>query len=180
MKQKPNVQRIRMLMRAENRNYPPMMSFLPKETWPPNTPPGIIEVWRSNQFLAQVYDEGNGVVRISICRTMINKRGGWEEDISWEDLMQVKREIGHGDSYAVEVYPMDEDIVNVANMRHLWIPPKPIVGWRRSPASSEITDAMVDDIMAGNPTDLAPTGEGIEPEYDPHCVAYTKPGAHKE
>jgi hypothetical protein len=33
---------------------------------------------------------------------------------------------------AVEVYPKDSDIVNVANMRHLWlVDDKTNIGWRK-------------------------------------------------
>ena len=44
--------------------------------------------------------------------------------------MQVKREIGFGDWYALEIFPRDGDIVNVANMRHLWMLATPLsIGW---------------------------------------------------
>jgi hypothetical protein len=46
--------------------------------------------------------------------------------------MQLKRECGRGDRDAVEVYPADRDIVNVANMRRLFFPPEPLAfKWRR-------------------------------------------------
>lgn len=33
---------------------------------------------------------------------------------------------------AVEIYPAERDIVNVANMRHLWVLPERLpFGWRR-------------------------------------------------
>lgn len=37
------------------------------------------------------------------------------------DLQRLKRECGRGDLDAVEVYPRDCDVVNVANMRHLFV-----------------------------------------------------------
>jgi hypothetical protein len=87
--------------------------------WPAEmTPPhGLREVWRSRGFLVQVYSATDGVERLSICRTSVD--GG--DPIAWEDLQRLKAECGRGDREAVEVYPRDCDVVNVANMRHLWV-----------------------------------------------------------
>jgi hypothetical protein len=129
---RPNALRIaRREMMAANAKQPSRMAFVPPEICPEHGDSKIREVWRSNRYLAQVFEEGNGVVRVSICRTMLNEVGEWEDRITWDEMMQVKREIGHGDSYAVEVYPADKEIVNVGNLRHLWILPEPIVGWTR-------------------------------------------------
>jgi hypothetical protein len=38
---------------------------------------------------------------------------------------------GFSGNWAVEVYPPEDEVVNVANMRHLWIIHKPEYGWRR-------------------------------------------------
>ena len=92
-----------------------------------------IEVWRSRYFLAQVFKEPNGW-RISINRTTIDRRTGrWHDDITWDELMLIKRQIAYGDRWAYEVYPPDKKVVNVANMRHLWIPDsEPEFGWNRT------------------------------------------------
>lgn len=88
----------------------------------PNLPDGLLEVWRSREFLAQVFAAHPGIVRVSINRTSIDTGNGrWADGISWEELQRVKREIGRGHLDAVEVFPADCDIVNVANMRHLFI-----------------------------------------------------------
>lgn len=43
-----------------------------------------------------------------------------------------QRDPGLADSWAVEVFPADADVVNVANMRHLWIlPDAPAFAWRK-------------------------------------------------
>lgn len=85
-----------------------------------------LEVWRSSRFLAVVYrDNRSGGTRISVNRTTIKLNGDWEEDITWSELMQVKREIGRGEQHAVEIYPADSCIVDVANMRHLWLLDEP-------------------------------------------------------
>ena len=56
----------------------------------------------------------------------------WADGLSWEDLMALKRQCGRGDRDALEVYPADKDVVNVANMRHLWLPAEPVAfAWRK-------------------------------------------------
>src|SRR5574337_974504 len=97
----------------------------------PTTQPRLA-VWINLEFLVQVFDEGSGMRRLSVNRTLVKPGGGWREDITWEDLQAIKRQSGMGDRYAVEVYPRDVDVVNVANMRHLWVLPAPLgIGWFR-------------------------------------------------
>lgn len=91
-------------------------------------------VWRSRHYFVMVFATPplNGVEarRLSINRVTIGSDGHWNQDIPWEDLQRCKRETGHGDWYGVEVYPRDRDIVNIANMRHLWLLAEPLgIGW---------------------------------------------------
>ena len=107
---------------------------IPPEAWPNPAPRGLVQVWASRDFLAQVYTE-DGATRISICRTRLDGDNKWKDGITWEDLQRIKCGIGLGDFAAYEVYPADDDVVNVANMRHLWIPAVPInLGWRKAHA----------------------------------------------
>ena len=41
--------------------------------------------------------------------------------MTWDDLQQVKHDVGRGDKYAIEIFPRDVDVVNVWNLRHLWV-----------------------------------------------------------
>ena len=115
-------QQQRRQLKAENKTWPVALKQIPKAEWPQSYhPPGIKEVWRSRGFLVQVYDdERSGVERMAICRTEVMS-GDWAAEISWDDLQRLKRECGRGAKDAVEIYPSDADVVNVANMRHLWI-----------------------------------------------------------
>lgn len=71
--------------------------------------------------------------RMSVNRVEIDGKGGWRQDIPWEDLQRMKRELGFGGFDALEVYPTDKDVVNVANMRHIWIMDSPVeFAWRKS------------------------------------------------
>ncbi len=42
-------------------------------------------------------------------------------DISWEELQEIKTANWGRNACAIEVYPADADIVNNANIRHLWL-----------------------------------------------------------
>ena len=98
--------------------------FPPKFTKP-------IKVFRSKTFIVQVFKEENAT-RLSICRTSIDNDGNWEADIKWEELQDIKRQVGYGIDLAVEIYPNEANIVNVANMRHLWIMDYDLnIGWKR-------------------------------------------------
>lgn len=113
------------------------MQNVPREEWPASVdgmrqPP--IAVWRSRRFLAQVHAEINGAQRLTICRTTRGSDGRWHAAITWDELQQVKAECGFPDRWAVEIFPAESDLVNVANMRHLWILPEaPAYAWQRVP-----------------------------------------------
>lgn len=124
----------RRALERENAKRPAVLARVPEHEWPANADPRLVEVWRSRRFLVQVFAESAGVTRFSICRTTVNAEAGrWEEGISWDELQQLKRECGRGHLDAVEVFPADRDVVNVANMRHLWVLDQPLpFAWRKS------------------------------------------------
>lgn len=114
----------RRAMAKENAKWPLKLKQIPRECWPSDRP-NILEVWRSRGFLVQFYTEKNGHIRMSVNRTM-HTGDNWVAGISWDELMQLKRECGRGDLDALELFPADADVVNVANIRHLFFPPEPV------------------------------------------------------
>lgn len=121
----------RRLLEKENAKQPRTLQSVPASEWP-DQPRQPKEVWRSRDYLVQVYAEAGEVERLSISSTCLQGER-WADGLSWEDLMALKRQCGRGDRDALEVYPADRDVVNVANMRHLWLPPEPVAfAWRRS------------------------------------------------
>ena len=90
------------------------------------------EMWRSNKYLVQVYYEPDGIERLSIHSTE-HDGTRWRDGITWDTLQRLKSECGRGDRDALEVYPSDAHVVNVANIRHLWVMPEPVqFAWRRT------------------------------------------------
>ena len=118
-----NAQHSEILARVTPREWPDMSITLRKPK----------EVWRSRDFLVLLYAEddlGGSLIRMSVCRTALDGKR-WADGIAWDDLQRLKSECGFGDSDAVEVYPRDKDVVDVAAMRHIWILPALIpFAWR--------------------------------------------------
>lgn len=120
----------RRALEKTNGTFPAHLVRIHPDEWPAH-PPRMAEVWRSRHFLVQVFAEAGDVQRLTICRTSHNG-ASWNDLITWDELMQCKRQCGRGDRDALEVYHADKDIVNVANMRHLWLPAEPVAfAWRK-------------------------------------------------
>lgn len=56
----------------------------------------------------------------------VRKRSG-RGDVSWDRLQQIKDDVVGGDAVAIEMYPAASDVVNEANLRHLWVVPAGLV-----------------------------------------------------
>lgn len=75
-----------------------------------------LDVWANGYFTATIYrDAVLGGVRATV-ETADGK------DLSWDQLMWVKAQIGWARDWCVEVYPDREEVVAIgANLRHLWL-----------------------------------------------------------
>ena len=127
------------------------MKEVPRSEWPFMT--GIeskpINVWLSNDYLAVLYEQRiNGMRRLTVNRTRRDrsKRPGqgtdWRDGITWDELQRIKNECLGEDTWCVEVYPAESDLVNVYNMRHLWVldgPPE-----TRFPKEAYVSDDKID------------------------------------
>lgn len=108
------------------------LTAIPAEEWPTVRPPHLAGVWASRRFLVQHFG-GEWGDRLTVCRASFKGGlpGEYKDEITWDELQRLKREAGFGDRWAVELFPEDVHIVNVANMRHLWLLPEPpTYGWR--------------------------------------------------
>jgi hypothetical protein len=115
----------RRAMAAEDLKYPVdrLVDFA-REVWPPGYTG--YRAARCRHFLVQFYSEANAIIRLSIHRVGFDsKTGRWRDGISWDELQHLKSLAGFGDFTAVELYPPADLVVNVANIRHLWVLPAP-------------------------------------------------------
>jgi hypothetical protein len=117
------IRRARRQIYQDNLQYPAHLIPVPQAQWPEwkfGSKAKPVGVWRSKDYLVMIFSE-DAHIRLSICRTMVASDGHYLEIDGWETMQQLKKECGFGESDAVEVYPKEKDIVNVAKMRHLWI-----------------------------------------------------------
>jgi hypothetical protein len=135
---------IRELKRV-NARFPAHLVAIPREQWPDMSQSPFqsgsipLGVFRSRAFALVVWQEPSGSVRLSINRTEWDERKQrFRDDISWDDLQRLKAEAGFGDMCALEVYPPDVHVVNVANMRHIFLVanPPPFM-WVRQQSEAE-------------------------------------------
>lgn len=120
----------RLAVRKHNAKQPARLTVVPRHEWPDDAAADRIAVYRSRDYLVQVFEADHDARRLSVNRTDLLPSGQWDDRLEWDELQAIKRQCGYGDRYAVEVFPRDRDIVNVANMRHLWVLPEPLPhGW---------------------------------------------------
>jgi hypothetical protein len=119
-------------LEEKNKLFGAVMKRIPQSQWPIGVTPqsNLVDVWRNREYVVQVYQEKNGIIRLSILRTSIDRDGNWLDGISWDKLQEIKSAVGFGECDAVEIYPKDKDVANVANIRHLWIVPDLPFAWR--------------------------------------------------
>jgi hypothetical protein len=117
------------------RKLPKNLTPVDEADWPKATDPRVkrFAVWRSRDYLVQAFEEDNLMTRLSMCRTTL-KGTRWDDGLTWDEIQGIKQIVGYGDSWAVEIYPATNHVINVANMRHLWLLPEgaePEFGWRK-------------------------------------------------
>lgn len=111
----------RRLLAKDNSKLGDKLVEIPRGDWPPGIAgTGRVRVWRSRDFLVQQFEDPHALARLSVCRTtLVGDR--WQDGITWDQLQAIKGACGFANRDAVEIYPDERDVVNVANMRHLWV-----------------------------------------------------------
>jgi hypothetical protein len=119
---------LRRALQKQNRTRTERLEEIPAPPFDARSKPPL-RAWASRTLLVQLFDN-DGTLRLSINRAEIDNNGMWRDGITWDELQSAKSEIGYGDHWAVEIYPPNDKVVNVANIRHLWIlPHAPEFGW---------------------------------------------------
>lgn len=123
----------RRLAKKQATKYPARLTRVPLDRWPDSpSSASRINVWLSRHYLVQGFAEMGDIVRLTVCSTTPSA-DSWADGLTWDELMEIKRQCGYGHRAAVEIYPDDSNIVNVANMRHLWVLPEaPAYMWRKA------------------------------------------------
>lgn len=87
----------------------------------PDAPPGLARAYRNAVYSVQVYrhDTEWGVVDHLMVR-----RHDDTPVRSWADMQRIKNEVAGAGRTAIEVFPPDAELVDQANMYHLWILPE--------------------------------------------------------
>ena len=99
------------------------MREIPREKWPviPSLESEPLRAWLSNDYLAVLYRQRvDGNLRLTVNRTRRNGKT-WRDGITWDELQRVKNECLGPEVWCVENYPSESDVVNVSNMRHLFV-----------------------------------------------------------
>lgn len=120
--------------RTEATKRPFQLTPIPRSEWPSYRQQTLEQVWHSRKFLVQMFAEtpfqGSECKRLSVCRVTLGEDGKWDANITWDHLFDIKTELGFADWYGVEIHPRVKDLVNVANMRHVWLLREPLkLGW---------------------------------------------------
>ena len=114
--------------------YGKSMQEVQRSEWPfmPGFETVPLRVWRSADYLAVLYEQradGNRRLTVnSVRRKAERKRKSgtdWRDGITWDELQRVKNECLGEDVWCVEVYPAQDKLVDVANMRHLFVLDRP-------------------------------------------------------
>lgn len=121
-------------LKRENARWPETLIEMPRTDWPQRLfadSDRRIAVFKSRKFLVQVMDDPHST-RLTISRTDWDERQQrWRDDVSWDDIQRLKAEAGFAESWAVEMFPADSEVINVANMRHIWLlDGPPAFAWR--------------------------------------------------
>lgn len=103
------------------------MIEVPSSQWPDinanKTGSEVLAVFKSDRFLVQVRKHGP-ITRLAINKvkhSIVNGRICWEDGITWDELQEIKNQCGFKDKWLIEYYPPADKVVNVANIRHLYV-----------------------------------------------------------
>jgi len=81
-------------------------------------------VWESDEYRAVAFQDQDAI-RLDI------QRKDEQDGITWDELQTIKNSCGFADKDAVEFYPKQQDVINTANYRHLYIFETPLPLIRR-------------------------------------------------
>lgn len=81
-------------------------------------PGSVVDISHLETQVLDTWMPGIGAVRHLRVRRYDDRDG-----ITWDELQAVKNERLGPDARAIEIYPPESELVNEANIRHLWVIP---------------------------------------------------------
>lgn len=81
-------------------------------------PEGCFAVWKNNLYIVLAMFEPNGITRLQI------RPNDGQPTRSWQHLQRIKNELMGPERVAVEVFPAVSELVDDANIYHLWVLPE--------------------------------------------------------
>lgn len=115
------------------------LTLVPRDEWPKHLQKldgSPREFWMSRDFAVQIHEDEHAT-RITVHSTRL-RNGHWLDGITWDELMMAKAAVGYEDCWAVELYPPPDQVVNVANIRHLFVLKEPPpFAWLKETLDSE-------------------------------------------
>lgn len=76
---------------------------------------GMTRIWKNNLYIVQEFPKSEGMTLLMV------RRNDAAPIRSWSDMQRIKNELMGEDRVAVEVYPAESDLIDLANMYHLWV-----------------------------------------------------------
>ena len=89
-------------------------------------PQDIDKIYRSKKYTVIVWNVPAGK-KLSIQRNEWDSHTNrYKDQITWDEIMEIKRQVGFGEQNAIEFYPPDSQVINIANVRHIWLLPQSV------------------------------------------------------
>ena len=80
----------------------------------------LVSFWKNNIYSVQIYrrrtDRGDAL-------QLVVRRHDEGEIEGWDDLQRVKNELAGERRTAIEIYPPQDEVIDQAPLRHLWVLP---------------------------------------------------------
>lgn len=81
---------------------------------------GLQRAWRNAVYSVQQFPNATPEGEVTL---LMVRRHDAAPVRSWSDMQRIKNDLAGEDRVAVEVYPREEDLVDQANLYHLWVLP---------------------------------------------------------
>ena len=137
---------LRKKLREDNEQFPERMTQLPFSyvDGMEDNPETLRGLWRSKSYLAQVHEDKDGLIRINVCRSDLDKETGRPlNDIPFKVLQQIKNDMGYGDDDATILLPRNKDWADFGGYTTIYIHPFPLDYGMRAMEVEEQTNGTI-------------------------------------